>query len=525
MRGAKLGAVEVVFAVVLASGLIGGRSGFFNDPGTGWHVRLGREILREHAVPWADTLTTTRLGTPWVDQSWLFDAGLAKVVDLGGWSLAAAGTALLLAWIYAGLAAWLLGLGARPLTAAVVAILAAGVGSIHFLVRPHLFTFAFVLWTLAACRAYHDRASRWIWTVPPLTILWANLHGGFLAGPIVVASAIGGEAISGVWDPSRRRRLATFAAVFGLALLAPLVNPYGFGLYRHVFGVLVGADVTDLIDEYKSAPFGRPEARVLEWVVLALVFLPAISKRKPDRYDLAPALVWLHLALGSIRHAPLFAFAAAPVLVRWIDGLFDRETDGSHALVLVGMSSDSEGIEDMPTRTRAWLPFRELAVLRWPLGFSALLLGLAVAGIPFGGFDPARWPLSALPALDRQPATAHLFHEQDWGGLIESRREQPRRASLDDRFELWGRGPIVEYLEALQGGPTWDRVRDRDDVALVWIKPDRGLARRLLADPRWKAVHRDRLSILFARVAPHEFNKIAAVEDSSGVAPDSGDSR
>ena len=471
----RVGAVEVVFLAVLGTGLIGGRTGFFNDPGTPWHLRLGREILRDGAVPRVDSLTFTRSGTPWVDQSWLFDVGLAWVVDRGGWSAVVAATAVLLAWIYSGLAHWLIRLGTRPISALAVAILAAGIGSVHFLARPHLFTFGFVLLTLAACRAFHDRRSRWIWAVPPLTALWANLHGGFLAGPLIVATAAVGEAISGGWDADRRRKLATFVAVFGLTTLAPLANPYGFGLYRHVFGVLVGSGVTDLIDEYKSAPFGHAEARSLEWVVLALVALPVFSKRRPERYDLVPALVWLHLALGSIRHAPLFGFAVAPVLGRWIDGLLAPE-----------------GSEDSPAqRTNPW-PI--------PIALSLGLLGAVAAGLPMGGPDPLRWPLSALPALAEQPGESPLFHEQDWGGLIEADRGLDRLAYLDDRFELWGRAPIVEYVEALTGGPTWDRLRDRDQIALVWVRPDRGLARRLLDDPAWEVVHRDEISILFKQV-------------------------
>ena len=59
----------------------------------------------------------------------------------------------------------------------------------------------------------------------------------------------------------------------------------------------------------------------MEWVVLALVALPSFSRSRLTRYDLAHALVWLHLGLGSIRHAPLFALAVAPGLAGLLDGL------------------------------------------------------------------------------------------------------------------------------------------------------------------------------------------------------------
>ena len=102
------GVPDLVFGLVLVSVLVGGRFRLLNDPGTLWHLRLGREILRTGHVPRVDTLTFTHAGERWVDQSWLFDAALAFVVDHGGWSAAALACALGIAAIYAALARGLL---------------------------------------------------------------------------------------------------------------------------------------------------------------------------------------------------------------------------------------------------------------------------------------------------------------------------------------------------------------------------------------------------------------------------------
>jgi hypothetical protein len=90
-----------------------------------------------------------------------------------------------------------------------------------------------------------------------------------------------------------------------------------------------------------------------------------------------------------------------------------------------------------------------------------------------------------------------MFHEQDWGGLIAAECRPIRRTYLDDRFELFGKEAIVEYIDALTGGPAWDTLRDRDRIDLVWLRPDRGLAQRLLKEPGWTVVSRDKVSILF----------------------------
>src|SRR5512135_2365119 len=466
------GAPDLVFGLVLASVMIGGSTGLLNDPGTCWHLRLGREIIRTGAVPRFDTLTYTRDHVAWVDQSWAFDLGLALVVDRWGWSAAIALTALALAGLYGALARGLLRNGNAPIVAVMTAVLAAGVGAHHFLVRPHLFTLMFVLWVARACRVQHERGGWAIAIVPGIMVAWANVHGGFLAGPVIVLTAALGHAASGPWDRARRVNVARFTAVFVLACLAPLINPYGPGLYRHVGHLLVGNGVTQLINEYQPIPFGKAEARVAEWVVLGLIALPSLSTRRLSRYDLAHILLWLHLALGTIRHAPLFALIAAPGLAGLIDGL--------------------------PLSSRA--PGRgRVGRSCWPWAAVAALALAVVGGVRLGGFSPKTWPLGALPILNGQPIAAPLFHEQDWGGMIEAECRPIRRAYLDDRFELFDKETILEYVDALQGGPKWEILRERERIALVWVRPERGLAGRLEADPLWSVLYRDRVSILFAR--------------------------
>ncbi len=118
-------------------------------------------------------------------------------------------------------------------------------------------------------------------------------------------------------------------------------------------------------------------------------------------------------------------------------------------------------------------------------------------GIPLVGFDSTNWPLAALPSLNRAPVEAPLFHEQDWGGLIEASCDPRRPAFIDDRFELYGKDGILRYVNALAGGPDWDLIRDHEAIALVWLRPERGLSRRLATDPAWRVRYQDTVSVLF----------------------------
>ncbi len=122
------------------------------------------------------------------------------IVDAWGWSAAIALASLGLAALFAVMARDLVRDGISPVVAVVVALLASCISAIHFLIRPHLFTFAFVYLTFRACQKQHRQGGWAVALVPIYTAMLANLHGGFVALPVIVATAALGHAISGAWD-------------------------------------------------------------------------------------------------------------------------------------------------------------------------------------------------------------------------------------------------------------------------------------------------------------------------------------
>ena len=420
-----------------------------------------------------DTLTFTREHASWVDQSWGFDVLLALIVDSWGWPAAIGLASLGLAMLYAAVARGLIRDGTSPVVAVVVALLVTAISSIHFLIRPHLFTFAFVYLTFRACQKQHEngrlggRAG-------------ADLHGRAGEPARRLRGAAGRS-----W---RRPRSATPSRARGMpraaqrasssrwprrhVRVAALANPYGFGLYRHVGNLLVSSGVTSLITEYQPAPFGKPEAQVLEWVLLAFIGLPVVSARRIDRYQLAHVLVWLHLALTSIRNAPLFALAAAPALATLLDGL------------------------PLAMRT-SWK--RDDRPSIWPAAATLGVLMLIMSGVNLGGFNKTKWPFGraprAEPSADGHPALSRTGLGRPDRGRVPAGAAVVRRRPL----RAFRQGGDPRICRRLTGGPVWDTVRDRDRIEMVWLRPDRGLAKRLLKEPGWAVLYRDKVSILFRR--------------------------
>src|SRR3954453_23114871 len=76
--------------------LIGGRSRFFQDPGTFWHVSVGDRIIDVGFFD-TDPYTFTFAGKPWIPHQWLGECTMAVLNHVGGFDTLLLATATLLA--------------------------------------------------------------------------------------------------------------------------------------------------------------------------------------------------------------------------------------------------------------------------------------------------------------------------------------------------------------------------------------------------------------------------------------------
>jgi hypothetical protein len=256
-----------------------------------WHLALGEVYAR--AGPWLDEdpLLFTAPGPP-VPAAWLTDLALFGVGRFSGF----AGLRVVHVLSVAGILALAWSLLRRASGSRLAASLATGafvVFAAYRLVqlRPHLFT---ILAVLGLYRLLIEGGAppsrRRVALAVGLFALWANLHGGFLLGPVLLAAALGGLLLAmslrapehGPGDRARARRLA---AALGLGLLATLANPSGVG--QHLAYFAAGAETPELMrvaDEWaRLGPFRLPVSHLppspLAWGLVwgLLVVTPAAA--------------------------------------------------------------------------------------------------------------------------------------------------------------------------------------------------------------------------------------------------------
>ena len=106
--------------------------------------------------------------------------------------------------------------------------------------------FAFYLYILKYAKIKNNY--KILWTLPVLNIIWANLHGGFTIGLIVIFLFALGEFLN-------KKTFKPYAVCFILCCLTSLINPYGYKYIVFIFEAL--ALHRKYITEWQSAFFSK----------------------------------------------------------------------------------------------------------------------------------------------------------------------------------------------------------------------------------------------------------------------------
>ena len=300
-----------MLAVIAALGLIAGSFAIANTS-IGWHLASGNWVLDHRAVPRDDPFSTTAEGTPWIDHEWGFQVLLAAVERLGGAPLLVLTRALMVAALAVMLLVWGLRSGLSPPAATVLAALCLYGARIRFFLRPELATLLLAPAVVWVFLHRHERARRW-WplAIGVLMAAGANLHAGILVVPPLLAGLLAAESAQWLWTRRGPRPIASGALGLAVAAAAPVLNPYGWRLYRVPIEIAHLVGLPHIPNPEWISPTFRdvPPLYVAIGVGLALL---AVRERRLARWALL--LMASALALRYVRNVGLF-FALLPIAV------------------------------------------------------------------------------------------------------------------------------------------------------------------------------------------------------------------
>lgn len=398
------GWLKAATLVLTALCLLGLFSTEIADTDFWWHLKTGQYLAQRHSLPVPDPFAYASSAAPAypgeqqvrhfnLTHEWLSQLLMYTVYAVAAFPGIVLARALLLTVLCA-LAGFLAarlsgkfyaGIAAACATASVMVAFAAD--------RPGVVSFLGV--AVFVCLLELRRG--W-WALPPLALLWANCHGGFLLGWLVLLAYCAESLLprrATAHAPDRRRLWLVTALAIGVSG----INPNGFGVVSTVLAYRRSPMTANLIEWHPPKLWGAPYGFDILLYAAALVLVLSWRKVRPAHWILFAAFAAASLA--AFRNTPLIGFLA-PVLIA------------------------------------AYFPFRFAvpAALEWapPILAAAVLM----AGIAQGRFFQLRvadWtlPAGAADYLLEHHIAGPIFNTYEQGGYLIWRLWPQARVFIDGR--------------------------------------------------------------------------------------------
>ena len=454
---------------VYASVLIFGRV-LLNDSDTYWQIAVGQWILDHRVMPRVDVYSFTMAGEPWMSSSWLAQVLYAVSYDLAGWTGPVVLASISIAATFA-LLVHILGRRIPAAYAVAIAMVALSLSMAHFLARPHILALPVMLaWANGLLSASERGQAPSPWLLP-LIALWANLHGGFMFGLVLV----GAFALDALWNAEHAQRgpLMLRWVAFGIgALVACCVTPYGWGSILASRKILDLGELLHLIYEWMPADFSK--FSTFELVILALIAGALYSGVKLTPPRIALVLGLLHMALSHVRNLEIFALLLPVVVVGPVASQFM-----------------------LPP---AW-PTRAAVPARVMMAMMVLVGGWTWLFAANSSFSP---PENQSPAAAVDALKAHnlkrVLNDSPFGGYL-IWRQIP--VFVDGRAELYGEAFDMAFYRAMQLKDVNEFLAmlkkwDIDGVLLTPHTPAVGLLDNI---DGWRRAYADENAVLHVRTA------------------------
>ena len=275
-----------------------------------WHLATGRYIVETGHVPSVDIFGFVTQGQQWMPFEWGWDVLTYTLYNIGGYTALSILRTFIFVFIF-----WIFYVVLKKfkvntfLSVLFFLILAFGIMD-RLTPRPHVMSMLFfvvLLYIFFDYRYFRRGTGKLIYFLPLVFLIWANMHMGILAGLFLFGIFILSEIVNyfgksnqGI-SPLSKKQLQMLIALFGLSILAALVNPNFFQTYVYAYDH-TKMKLLETINEWRS-PFdpvygGGFVTNIYKFFLFGGLIILYYSMRKKDYF---PALVYVGFAIYSVR--------------------------------------------------------------------------------------------------------------------------------------------------------------------------------------------------------------------------------
>jgi hypothetical protein len=459
------------------------------DPDTFWHISTGQWILDHARFPTVDFFSFTAYGKPWISTEWLSEILFATAYKFGGWravtvlsATAYAATAAILCFYLLRHLRFSVAIGWTALTVTAI--------SLHFLARPHIFSFVLiVIWTINLLNAYDDEdfSLPSVFSLAPLMILWANLHGSFTFGLLLLYIF---AACCFYQRVIRRADLEWWrpVAIVSVITICAMITPYGFRPALMTFAVLNLKFTIQHIDELQPLDFQKHLLLLMYFVAILMVIAGLGIRLRAARLIMFGLITFVGL---SYSRALIMYFLLVPiVLARPLAGCFQY-----FAPQFPGMKEFE--VDKTPDPVLNFLQKRSRAVLA-----CCLTLAFLITASTWWRKDimppSSIAPKAAIDFVRGANITGNVFNGYGFGGYLIFRGIP---TFIDGRALPFGDDFLHKYFDTINLVDISAAFGVLDEYKVNWIilQPDEPLAKALAQSVLWNQVFSDKDSVVFVR--------------------------
>lgn len=473
-------------------------SDLLRDCDTGYHIRAGEWILAHRAIPRLDMFSFITPPLPWTAHEWLSEVIMALIHN----SFGLTGISVFFAGILALVSALLFRMvrqhGGSLLVSVGVTLLATIASQLHWLARPHVFSLLLFLIWLWILENYRQGISNRLILLPPVLLLWVNLHGGYLAGFMLLGIYFLGE-LPACWSAadehkqSARRRAKQLAMVTLVCLPVSCINPYGWHILLFPFSLVGNKVIMDNVVEFMSPNFHEPSP--FKYLLLLLLAALALFRERLQTIELLLLLVFLNMSLYSVRYIPLFAIATAPLLVGTLDRLMG---ESKHPLARF-LTARSENLSKVDS---------EAGGIFWPIAACALVIGIIASGQVRFGFDPKTKPVAAVLFIEQARIPGNMFNNDEFGDYVIYAAWPRQKVFFDGRSDMYGAVRMGEYMKLSSFHTGWEKLIESYKINWIFFDTDSQLVRYLKQREDWVQIYEDKVAAIFVRNTPQNHQLI-----------------
>ena len=465
-----------------------------------WHLRAGEWTL-EHGSPiLKDYFSNSAYGTQWINHSWLSEVIFELIYQRLGFF----GIGLLVSSLAAGSMIFVYKqMEGSAFFKAFLIVLASAVAAFVWVPRPEMFSLILLGWLGYVLYDFKWNQKKYLWQLPIIFFLWANLHGGYPLGLLLVLAYIGGETLNLIlcFDG---QEIFTFKEILelggwmALSLLVLLLNPNGVQIFLVPFQTVGLPTLQHLIQEWASPDFHDFAQQVFLLALFAGLFLIGISGRRLDASDAALLIGFAYMAFIARRNFGPFAVAAIPVLSRHLESAFDNWMNRLKGRSNLGRFWPKQFAPES-NKAHALFPAQVRTIINTILILVLALVFLAklywvtdMAMIQKANTDGNT--MGAIAWLKEHHPAGKLLNEYNTGGyLVWALRNYP--VFVDGRTDMYGEKILQDWINLVQADKNWDELMKKYDIGIVMVDPGRPLV-KALALQGWQMVYSDEHAVI-----------------------------